>query len=201
MTGTPIEPAYVDWPRLYPNHDWEEEYRNGQHEHMSGLGELPHYALVAGYVRRFVSRGKLLDAGCGEAHLALYLDLDNIDYLGFDISSTAVAYANRKLTRGRALCCSFDEFVTPKGATFDAIVFDDSLRCIAAPFETIDRFRAFLAPDGIIVVTAFLNGDGSGKWFTKFLKSACHEGRFTVLDMAEARSLSRGHEWCVFALR
>jgi SAM-dependent methyltransferase len=201
MTDTTIEPTYADWPRLYPNHDWEEEYRNGEHEYMSGLGELPHYALVAGYVRRFVGQGKVLDAGCGEAHLALYLDLEKIDYLGFDISSTAVAYANRKLTHGRALCCSFDEFAPPKGATFDVIVFDDSLRYIAAPFETLNRFRALLAPNGVIVVTVFLNGNGSGKWFTKFLKSACDEGRFTLLDIAETRSVSHGHEWCVFALR
>ena len=162
---------------------------------------MPHYALIAGYIRRFVGRGKLLDAGCGEAHLAFYLDLDNIDYLGFDISSTAVAYAKRKLTRGRAFCCSFDDFVPPKGAKFDAIVFDDSLRCIASPFETLNLFRAFLEPEGIIVVTAFLNGNGSGKWFTKFLKSACDEGRFTLLDMAKIHSLSHGLEWSVFALR
>jgi SAM-dependent methyltransferase len=201
MTISSIEPTYADWPRLCPNHDWEEEYRNRRHEHMTGVGELPHYALVSGYIRRFIGCGKLLDAGCGEAHLALYLDLQNIDYLGFDISPTAVACANQKLPRGRAFCCSFDEFLPPMGVTFDAIVFDDSLRCIAAPFETLERFRAFLAPDGISVVTAFLNGNGSGKWFMKFLKSACDEGRFTLLDMAEARSLSHGHEWCVFALR
>jgi SAM-dependent methyltransferase len=191
--------SYTDWPNLYVRvGDWDEMYRSGECD-WGGIGELPHYALIAGYVHKLINKGMLLDAGCGEAALVDYIDLERIGYFGFDISSVAVERANKRMPRGRAIQATFDGFLPPSDLKFDGIVFKSSLQYTPTPFETIDRYRSLLKNGGIMIVSTYqANKD---LLFGNLLEQACNQGRYAAIDMADAVSVSHNLAWRIFVLR
>jgi SAM-dependent methyltransferase len=195
--GTKV--SYADWRDLYIRvGDWDRLYRAGECD-WAGIGELPHYAMVAGYVHKLAKEGILLDAGCGEATLTDYLDPQKVDYLGFDISAIAVERANNRIPRGYAIEASFDAFSPPDDIKFDAIVFNGSLQYTATPFEIIDKYRSFLKYGGIIIVGVYqANKD---LLFGKLLQEACNQGRYAIVDIAYAASVSDDLAWRIFVLK
>ena len=191
--------SYAHWRDLYIRvGDWDQLYRTGECD-WAGIGELPHYAMIAGYVHKLVKEGTLLDAGCGEANLTDYLNPQKVDYLGFDISAVAVGRANNRIPRGYAIEATFDGFSPPSDIKFDAIVFNGSLQYTATPFETIDKYRSFLTDGGIIIVGVYqANKDFL---FGKLLQEACNQGRYAIVDVACAASVSSNLAWRIFVLK
>lgn len=179
---------------------WEAEWSSGAWDRLDDIAELPHHGVVAGFVARLIGTGRLLDAGCGAGSLADYLNLDRIEYLGFDISASAVERANDRLTRGRALQSSFDQFEPPDEAAFDCIVFNESLQCTVLPLDTLDKFRSYLTQRGIMIVSLFQSNKKEGAVLAELLRDACDRGRFRLLDCAEASSLSNDLTWRIFVL-
>lgn len=183
--------------------DWERMYRDGSWSHLTGVAECPHHAVVAGYARKIVGAGRLLDAGCGEGGLLEYLDQAALDYVGFDLSPTAVDGARKRLARGRLTVCGFDEFAAAADS-FDAIVFNESLQMHPAPLQLLDRFRAFLTARGVFIVSLFQDADlatAPGRLAAAALRQACDAGRYTLLELAEARNVRAQLLWRIFVLR
>ena len=195
-----IEDSYENWLLLRrPPVDWEPYFRGGAGAALAR--EVPGYALVAGYVHRFVRSGSVLDAGCGEATLAGYLDLGRLAYTGFDVSSTALTRGRDNLGRGTVFVSSIEDFRAEQ--EFDAIVFKGSLPSIDDPLGAIDRYRSYLAPEGVIVIALYVNPDeaGNSSLLARFLEAACAQGRYTLVERADTSSVTYKLSWRVFVLK
>src|ERR1700761_5541433 len=92
---------------------WDAEYATGQWAKISDSTEMPRYALIAGFSRRFGSTASVLDVGCGEGHLANWLCQGaERRYLGIDLSRVAVDQARAHAPQGA-------QFEAADAATFD----------------------------------------------------------------------------------
>lgn len=196
--------SYDRWRQTYNKSvDWEETFRSGRWDYLSEIGELPRYAVVAGYVHKLLGQGRVLDVGCGEGILADYLDLERMDYTGFDLSPTAISRAQRRVRRGSAFQCLIEDFQPPDDANYDAVVFNESLQLTATPLELVDRYRGFLSERGVIIVSLFKNPNeaANGPRLARFLIAQCEAGKYALLDQAEGVSVSRNLAWRIFVLR
>ncbi len=199
----PVEDSYERWRHTYRTVDWEETYSSGRWDYLADIGELPRYGIVAGYLHKLIVRGRVLDAGCGEAILVDYLDLGRFEYTGFDLSATAVGRAQARLRGGTAFVGNIEEFEPPQGVTYDAVVFNESLQGIATPLESLDRYRRVLTEGGVMVVSLFKNPvtEANGPRLARFLTAECARGRYSLVDEAEAVSLSRSLAWHIYVLK
>jgi 2-polyprenyl-3-methyl-5-hydroxy-6-metoxy-1,4-benzoquinol methylase len=183
--------------------NWDGAFEKGTWDFLSGLGELPHYALVAAYAHKLLKKGRLLDAGCGGGMLADYLDLSRFEYVGFDISASAVAAAKRRVGAGSFFESSIERFHSDHHGKFDAVIFCETVQYIRMPMETIDAFRNHLAENGVIIVSIYQPPDETSnpRIFTMFLEGEIERGRYSLVDASEARSLTHGIMWKVFCLK
>ncbi len=183
--------------------DWDDAFKKGTWDHLSGLGELPHYALVAAYVHKLLRKGRLLDAGCGGGVLADYLDLSRFEYVGFDIAASAVDAAKQRISSGTFFESSIDQFHELNHGKYDAIVFCETLHYLKRPMETIDAFREHLAKDGIFVVSVYqpANETAKPRLFTTLLEDEIKRERYLLVDASEARSVTHGLLWKVYCLK
>jgi 2-polyprenyl-3-methyl-5-hydroxy-6-metoxy-1,4-benzoquinol methylase len=196
--------SYRNWRTSYKKPgDWDASYGRGQWDYLNEIGEVPHYALAAGYVHKLLRGGDVLDAGCGEAVLCDYLDLSRFRYTGIDVSETAIARAEQRVPRGTVLVSSIESYAPPAGVKFAAVVFNESVQHTDTPLESIDRYREFLTGDGIVVVSLYKTPDdeGNGPRLARFLAAECDAGRYTLVDRAEAVSVSHRRAWELFVLR
>ena len=129
--------------------NWDATFRNGKWDYLSDLGEMPRYALIAGYIRKFKRDGTVLDAGCGQGILFDYLDAGSIAYSGFDVSEAAIAEARRRAPGGQLSVCNVEEYQTDRTTTFDVIIFNEVLPHVEDPIGTLDRFVNILNPEGV----------------------------------------------------
>jgi 2-polyprenyl-3-methyl-5-hydroxy-6-metoxy-1,4-benzoquinol methylase len=184
-------------------YDWDGSYRRGQWDYLNEIGELPHYAIAAGYIHKLLRAGDLLDAGCGEAVLGDYLDLARFRYTGIDLSETAIAHASARLRCGTFLISSIESFAPPAGVRYSAIVFNESIQHTDTPLESIDRYREFLTTDGLIIVSLFKSPgeDDNGPRLTRSLAAQCASGRYVLVDRSQAISISHHRAWEIFVLR
>jgi 2-polyprenyl-3-methyl-5-hydroxy-6-metoxy-1,4-benzoquinol methylase len=198
------EDTYETWRATYKSlDDWESTFQDGRWDYLAGIGELPRYAVVAGYIHKLLNQGRLLDAGCGEGVLLDYLDLERFDYTGFDLSPTAIIRARKRLRRGTVFERRIEQFEPPDGTRYDAIVFNESLQSTEAPLELIDRYRGFLSARGVIVLSLFKNpnDNANGPRLARFLAAECEKRRYSLVDRAEGTSVSHGLAWRILVLR
>lgn len=197
------EPSYSDWLKLRPSAiDWERIYE-GPWSNLSGPSELPHHAIVAAFATKLIGGGALLDAGCGDGGLIDYLDLARFAYFGFDRSATATGRARQRHAGAKIAHCTFDEFAPTRDQKFDVVVFNESLQYVDQPFAVIDRFRSFLTPEGIVVVSLFQakKEAARGVLLARLLHHECVTGRYRLLELAEARNVPRELVWRIFVLK
>ena len=198
------EDSYDRWRQTYNKSiDWDESFRDGRWDYLADIGELPRYGLVAGYVHKLLGQGRVLDVGCGEGILVDYLDLERMEYTGFDLSETAITRAHTRVRRGTAFQCLIEDFQAPEGTTYDAVVFNESLQLTETPLELIDRYRGFLTERGFIVISLFKNANeaANGPRLARFLMAECAKGKYFLIDQAEAVSVSRNLAWRIFVIR
>jgi SAM-dependent methyltransferase len=187
------------WRAPHCETNWEATYQRGQWDYLDGIGEVPRYAVLAGYVHKLLDRGAVLDAGCGEAILARYLDLGRFTYDGIDVSPTAIERARTRVRARTLTAAAIETFAPPAETLYAAVVFGDSLQHMATPLESVDRYRAFLRPDGFVIISLYAGGNGPrlGRLFA----DACGDGRYTLVDRAKAVSISHGLEWDILVVR
>jgi 2-polyprenyl-3-methyl-5-hydroxy-6-metoxy-1,4-benzoquinol methylase len=132
---------------------WEREYASGRWSYLSGVDELAHYSVIVGYYAFLKPGGSVLDVGCGEGILQTRLSPHGYcRYLGIDFAAGAI----HRLTEKRDLATEFHvadatSFTTDQ--KFDAIIFNESLYYFQDPVSLVERYLAFLASDGIIIVS------------------------------------------------
>jgi SAM-dependent methyltransferase len=199
------EDNYRQWRDNRTRLDWNEAYKSGHWDYLDSLQELPRYALVSGHIHKLLGRGSVLDAGCGEALLADFLNLEKFSYLGFDFSPVALERARRRVRHDQVTEASIEQFQPPSGRKFDAIVFDSVLQGTETPLESLARYRSFLTDRGLVFVSVFKNPNPSanGPRFAQFLEDAFRKGSFTCINQAEGVSLTADAPmaWRIFVLR
>jgi 2-polyprenyl-3-methyl-5-hydroxy-6-metoxy-1,4-benzoquinol methylase len=182
--------------------DWEAMFAQGLCLGFGELAEAPRFALIAGYVHRLYPRSSVLDVGCGEGHLATYLDCDRVDYQGIDTSPTAIAGARARHPSRRFELCSAEEFTPPDHVTYDAIVFNEVLPHLAAPLDTMSRLRRHLGRSGTMIVSLFQspNPKSNGRIFAQAFEGEFAAGRLKILAEVDVASCLAGLRWRVMVL-
>jgi 2-polyprenyl-3-methyl-5-hydroxy-6-metoxy-1,4-benzoquinol methylase len=192
------------WQQQYnPIRDWDDMFRRGQWDHLAGNAEIPRYALIAGYVRKLIGKGRVLDAGCGEGVLIDYLDLGRLEYVGFDISETAIARARLRAPDARLLISGIDEFPIDQERPYDTIIFNEVLPAVQDPLGVLDRFLDVLNPDGIAIVSLYQSSDeqANARILTRMLEAELALERYTIVAKAVVTSSREQMTWNVYCLR
>jgi 2-polyprenyl-3-methyl-5-hydroxy-6-metoxy-1,4-benzoquinol methylase len=169
---------------------WDEEYATGQWAKLGAPTEMPRFALIAGFSRRFSATASILDVGCGEGHLATWLCQDTERrYLGIDLSSVAVEQARARAPRGARFEAADAASFEPR-EQFDIILLNEMLYYMDYPEQIVERYGRFLAPGGALLISMFRVPESLRAW------RRC-VSRLEVMDQALVRA-SQGTEWNVW---
>ena len=123
-----------------------------QWRRLEELHEMAHYAVIAGYLKRLIPGGNVLDVGCGQGILARDIEPFVGRYLGIDRDEPSIGAA-RQIGLGNAEFEIADaQHFSPSGM-FDAIVFNESLYYLKDPLAILRRYSRTLMPDGVLIVS------------------------------------------------
>ncbi|MBB4287766.1 class I SAM-dependent methyltransferase [Roseospira goensis] len=185
---------------------WDEAYRADAFARLHGLREAPRYGIIAAWLRHVVpDDGHVLDAGCGEAALFRHAlrDRPGVAYTGFDLSQVALDTARAIIgpaaaDRVRLIRTGLADFAPPDGAQrFDAVVVTEVLSYSAESVSWLDRYRAWLTPEGAMVITMQRPrrpDSGANRPFAAFL-TAMEGPDWTVLDAASLSNPLTRNAW------
>ena len=105
------------------------------------------------WCQHFAPHGRILDVGCGEGVLQEHLSSYG-DYTGIDIFPATLAKAQPRAD-ARTRFVEADARTFTPDQPFDLIVWNECLYYLQDPIATIARYRDFLAPSGVIIVSMF----------------------------------------------
>jgi 2-polyprenyl-3-methyl-5-hydroxy-6-metoxy-1,4-benzoquinol methylase len=184
------------------SHDWDQAFKSGQWDYLEGLSETPRFGVIAGYLHKLVGRGTVLDAGCGQGVLLDHLDLSRLNYVGFDISATAVSRI-RPRPEVTLHVSSVDAFEGSPDERYEAVVFNEVLSQIARPLEVLDRYMTMLKPDGFAIVSLFQSRDpaANARVLTRMLIQEIDAGRYSVLTKAQVTDAGSQCTWVIWCLK
>jgi SAM-dependent methyltransferase len=186
---------------LRPAQAWDGEYQRGRWDYLHGVAEMPRYAVVAGYVRRFAAGGRVLDAGCGQALLHEYVGDCVATYLGVDLSAAALTAAGAR--RGRTLLVGdLETFSLPPGPPFDALVLNEVLYYCRDPQATLARWARALRPGGVAIVSMYEAPSRSSRerQLVDALWEGVARGPYVTVDETVVTSVPAGRTWRIRVL-
>ena len=143
---------------------WNHQYASGRWEKLKIPAEQARFDATARLLTRPGSPGDVLEIGCGEALLQQRLtSADYRTWCGVDISAVAIARAqNFAGERVRYLAADMETF--DPGASFDVIVFTESIYYSADPRRLLERYVNFLKPGGRFIVSIFRTKRSARIW-------------------------------------
>lgn len=157
LAFVPIPHAALRW---YLERDNAAENERGW-ERLRDVNELGRYQVVQGYIETFAPGGAVLDLGCAQG--ILHEGLRYGAYTGLDpLAETIETARAREDDRTRFVVGDAATYVPDR--EYDAIVFNECLYYFDDPVATIRRYRSFLAPDGVFVISLF-----NRLWFSRRL--------------------------------
>lgn len=145
-----------------PQAVWDEEYRNGSWDFLEIQAERSHHMVILGFILGMGENRTVLDAGCGTGgllHLGRKFQLSG--YTGIDISQKAIEDARLRFRDTNIRfpvafeAADFEQYVSPR--RYDVIIFNESLSYARDPVAILHRFRGFLAPGGVFLVSLCYN--------------------------------------------
>jgi len=176
---------------------WDSEHSAGKWDYLSSIAEEGHHLIIASYMHRLKPNSRVLDVGCGQGVLNTILRrFGYANYIGIDISETAIAFAARHgdaITAFHAV--AGERFDTNE--RFDVIIFNESLYYFAHPLKTMEAYSCFLAEDGIFIVSMAFSGFRTGLLKLKMWLEI--ESRLQVIDETSV-SRPNGETWIVKAV-
>lgn len=144
-------------------------------------------------IGQHVSRGRLLDVGCGHGVLLAAARARGYEVLGIELAAGAVRHAREALGLP-VLDVPLEEFRPQPGEEFDVIVLADVLEHVEDPVDAIDACCELLAEGGVLCVVtpdpssaaARLTGR---RWWGYLPAHRCLLPRRTVLELLASRGL------------
>lgn len=139
--------------RPVPTAIWEAQYKNGHWDYLDSAAQVPHYAVIVGYVQHLNPKPRVLDVGCGHGRLfQLISPFPLTSYLGTDVSTEAIAKAQTLATVGaRFEAACFEDAVPDE--RFDVVIFNESLYYSQRPAEVLRRYASVLDENGRVVIS------------------------------------------------
>lgn len=132
---------------------WEGLYRAGEPERYKKLDQRARYSVIEGYCRSIGKGLRILDVGCGAGILPSRLDRTVVgEYVGIDVSPTAIAEARQTCPTWRFECTPVENFRIREN-DFDVVIFNESLYCLQQPWICLRRFLSLVSPGGAIIVS------------------------------------------------
>ena len=109
-------------------------------------------------------RSRILDVGCGDGTLALYLRTPDNNILGIDVSDSSIQKANSMNPYDNVafIPTSFEDF-TANGTKFDAVIFAASIHHMDMT-EAIDKAKKLLEKNGVLIVVGLSRPSGLLDW-------------------------------------
>lgn len=110
------------------------------------------YAYHRWVAEKIGNRNRILDVGCGDGTLALYLRTPDNEILGIDISDSSIQKANRKNEYDNVQFAqtTFESFQV-NGKTFDAIIFVASIHHMNMT-EAVQKAKKLLEKNGVLII-------------------------------------------------
>ncbi|MGD0660311.1 MAG: methyltransferase domain-containing protein [Syntrophorhabdales bacterium] len=131
---------------------WEQEFTRGDWEYLKSEHQIPRYAVLCSYMKHLGRPISLLDVGCGEGLILNFCGREWLpNYWGLDISQTALDRITSLSSADRLICSSLEDFSTDR--KFDVILFNEVLYYTADPFSHLERFRDYLKPGGVFLIS------------------------------------------------
>jgi 2-polyprenyl-3-methyl-5-hydroxy-6-metoxy-1,4-benzoquinol methylase len=183
---------------------WETEYRAGRWAYLKGLKEAGRYGVIGAYLRHTMRPGALLDVGCGEAILAGYLDRAQATrYIGVDIAQAALDLAALDRAWGTLVCSPLERYAPAAGERFGAIVFNEVLFFAEQPGAELARYRAWLEPDGVAIVSMYQTPrpDSGARRSVEAVWQALDGPGWTTLDETSLTNLTKQLTWRIRLVR
>ena len=141
---------------------WEEQFRQGGWDFLKSERQLPRYGVLCAYMKGLGRPISLLDVGCGEGLILKFCSRDwLLHYWGLDISQSGLDRIKTVLPTDRLICSPLEQFSTEQ--RFDVILFNEVLYYTAEPETYLDRFRNYLNPGGVFLISTSM---GSA-WFPR----------------------------------
>ena len=110
-------------------------------------------------------KGRVLDVGCGNGNISLYLGEIGYQVLGIDISAAAIDKARESNSYENVTFQVQDaETLSAQGQTFDAVICSEVLEHLEQPQHLVDQISNLLKTDGVLIVTV-PNGRGPREMF------------------------------------
>jgi 2-polyprenyl-3-methyl-5-hydroxy-6-metoxy-1,4-benzoquinol methylase len=149
MPLIPVPHRYLHWLFLRDNNT---ENSTDGWARLRSPSEIGRYAVIQGFFQHFTPGGSVLDVGCSDGILQERLSYGR--YTGIDLFAETIAKASRKNdAKTRFLQADAATYVPDE--QFDAIVWNECLYYLADPIQVIQRYRSYLRPNGIMVVSMF----------------------------------------------
>ena len=124
-------------------------------EFLANLSEMARYAVIVGYVRRLRPGGVVLDVGSSNGVLAAELRHDVSHYHGIELDPASVEAARgRHIPVADFAVADANTFSTT--ATYDVIVFNETIYYLHDPVNVLHRYAGFLKPGGIVIVSNYV---------------------------------------------
>ena len=110
------------------------------------------YAYNQWVSKKVEKRNSILDVGCGDGTLALYLRTKDNNIVGIDISNSSIQKANKKNSHSNVsfVQTSFEDLVAKNGS-FDAIIFVASIHHMDM-VNAVDKAKKLLAKNGVLII-------------------------------------------------
>lgn len=171
---------------------WNQSYRSGYWNFLMSRDQRPRHYVVAGIVREyFPGKSSILDVGCGFSPALNLMKKEGLEYLGIDISQSAV---NKCREIHPEENCMFSVM------RFESAVFDHKFDVILMsevlyyyPLwqvpNVVDQMLGLLSADGILVITMNRNPKAVFVWFILKQKARLVE--------AVTTSNSIGSKWTI----
>lgn len=169
MSAAELAGYYPDdyWGGPEPSEKWIVASQSDKTTFLSGCG---------------LSRGKILDVGCGSGFFLRALDPKQWDRFGVELSEAAAETAERALGRGRVFAGTLTRSTWPD-ASFDVVSFWSALEHTNEPRANLREARRIIKPGGTLIVqlpnaasyqARFFGGD----WFA--IDAPRHRYHFTL---------------------
>lgn len=132
--------------------DNQSENETNGWERLRSPTELGRYSVINGYCQHFTPNGSVLDVGCSDGILQERLVYGR--YTGIDLFADSVARAQPKSDE-RTRFMQADAATYVPNELFDAIIWNECLYYLKNPIEVITRYRNYLRPNGVMIVSMF----------------------------------------------